>query len=66
MKLSSLLNIFLEKIGFIKHKPCPEQKMIVRLSQETCFHTVWNPESKLNGWRETCRDCGLQAAGSCQ
>lgn len=43
-----------------------EQEARQQISRERCMHLVWLPETKQNGWRETCRDCGLQAAGSCQ
>lgn len=35
------------------------------LIQGQCKHH-WLPESKENGYRETCSICGLKAQGSCQ
>lgn len=32
---------------------------------DNCVHS-WTKESPANGWRASCRHCGLKAQGSCQ
>lgn len=34
--------------------------------EKTCEHLEWHEETKENGWRSSCFQCGLEAQGSCQ
>lgn len=42
------------------------KRVKVTIDPSNCKHPKWSPESKDNGWRETCTTCGTQAYGSCQ
>lgn len=34
--------------------------------EKTCEHLEWYEETRENGWRSSCVQCGLKAQGSCQ
>lgn len=42
----------------------PKSKRVASMGE--CKHPEWWPETKENGWRGSCKTCGIKAYGSCQ